>query len=109
MRLSLLALFTLALQAESLPDRTQRYLIELIRLNTSNAPGNETLVAKYVQEELKKEGITSELLGADPNRLNIVARLKGSGTNRPLLLMAHSDVVPVEPKLWTVPAFDAVQ
>lgn len=109
MRLSLLTLFIVALQAESLPDRTQRYFIDLIRLNTSNAPGNETLVAKYVQTELKKEGIASELLGGDPNRLNIVARLKGSGTNRPLLLMAHSDVVPVEPKLWTVPAFDAVQ
>jgi len=39
----------------------------------------------------------------------VVARLKGGTANRPLLLMAHSDVVPVEPKLWTVPAFDAMR
>ena len=109
MRIFLLVLIAITAQAESLQDRTHRYFIDLIKLNTSNAPGNETLVANYIQAELKKEGIASELLGNDPNRLNIVARLKGVGPNRPLLLMAHSDVVPVEPKLWTVPAFDAVQ
>lgn len=109
MRLFLLALCALALPAETLQDRTHRYFVDLIRLNTSNAPGNETLVANYIQAELKKEGIASELLGGDPNRLNVVARLKGASANRPLLLMAHSDVVPVEPKLWTVPAFDAVK
>ncbi|MFN0105702.1 MAG: M20/M25/M40 family metallo-hydrolase [Bryobacteraceae bacterium] len=109
MRIFLLALFAAAIQAETLEDRTQRYFVDLIRLNTSNAPGNETIVANYIQAELKKEGIASELLGDDPNRLNIVARLKGGAANRPLLLMAHSDVVPVEPKLWTVPAFEAVQ
>ena len=109
MRITLLALCAITAQAEWLPDPTQRYFIDLIRLNTSNAPGNETLAANYIQAELRKEGIAAELLGADPNRLNVVARLKGDGPNRPLLLMAHSDVVPVEPKLWTVPAFDAVQ
>lgn len=99
----------MAVQAETLADRTQRYFVELIKLNTSNAPGNETLVAKYIQAELGKEGIAAELLGGDPARLNVVARLAGGGAKRPLLLMAHSDVVPVEPKLWTVPAFDAVE
>lgn len=109
MRIFLAALFTLALQAESLEDRTERYFVDLIRLNTSNPPGNETLVARYIQAELKKEGIDAEVLGGDPNRLNVVARLRGGTQNRPLLLMAHSDVVPVEPKLWTVPAFDALR
>ncbi|MBL8240379.1 MAG: M20/M25/M40 family metallo-hydrolase [Bryobacterales bacterium] len=109
MRFFLLALCAIAVSAETLEDRTQRYFIDLLRLNTSNAPGNETLVAQYIQAELRKEGIESELLGGDANRLNLVARLKGNGAKRPLLLMAHSDVVPVEPKLWTVPAFDAVQ
>jgi len=52
---------------------------------------------------MEKLGIGSELLGPDPNRLNFVARLKGNGTNRPLLLMAHSDVVPADRTsgLWT--------
>lgn len=109
MRILLLAACALTLSAESLPDRTQRYFIDLIRIDTSNGPGNETLVAEYIQRELRKEGIESELLGGDPKRLNVVARLKGGTANRPLLLMAHSDVVPVEPKLWTVPAFDAMR
>lgn len=109
MRLLLSLLCAAALSAESLPDRTQRYFTALLRLDTSNPPGNETLVAKYIQAELKKEGIDSELLGPDPNRLNVVARLKGATANRPLLIMAHSDVVPVEPKLWTVPAFSALE
>jgi acetylornithine deacetylase/succinyl-diaminopimelate desuccinylase-like protein len=109
MRLLLFALSILALGAETLADRTQRYFIDLVQLDTSNPAGNETLVARYIQNELRKEGIDSELLGPDPNRLNVVARLKGNGANRPLLLMAHSDVVPVEPKLWTVPAFAALE
>ncbi|MBI2689384.1 MAG: M20/M25/M40 family metallo-hydrolase [Acidobacteria bacterium] len=109
MRFFLLVLSACALQAESLHDRTLRYFIDLLRLNTSNPPGNETIAAKYIQAELKKEGIAAELLGGDPNRLNVVARLKGGSAYRPLLLMAHSDVVPAEPKLWTVPAFDAMR
>jgi len=109
MRLLLFAALSICLAAETLPERTHRYLSALIRLNTSNPPGNETLVAKYVQSELQKVGIPAELLGGDPDRLNVVARLKGSSANKPLLLMAHSDVVPAEPKLWTVPAFDAME
>ena len=109
MRLFLLALCAVTLSAESLADRTQRYFTALLKLDTSNPPGNETLVARYIQAEFAKEGIEAELLGGDPNRLNVVARLKGSPANRPLLLMAHSDVVPIEPKLWTVPAFAALE
>jgi acetylornithine deacetylase/succinyl-diaminopimelate desuccinylase-like protein len=110
MRFFLLAACAAALCAESIEDRTQRYFIDLLKLNTSNPPGNETLVAKYIQAEFAKEGIESELLGGDPNRMNIVARLRSAnaGERRPLLLMAHSDVVPVEEKLWSVPAFDAL-
>ncbi|HWC00511.1 MAG TPA: M20/M25/M40 family metallo-hydrolase, partial [Bryobacteraceae bacterium] len=46
-------------------------------------------------------------MGADPSRWNVVARLAGSGAARPLLLMAHSDVVPADPAQWTVPPFSA--
>lgn len=109
MKIFALLVLAVALRAETLADRTQRYFVDLLKLNTSNAPGNETLVAKYIQAELGKEGIAAELLGGDPQRLNVVARLASGGPKRPLLLMAHSDVVPVEPKLWTVPAFDAVE
>jgi len=89
----------------SLGGRTRQYLIDLIRLDTSNPPGNESRVATYLKQVADASGIPAELLGEDPKRLNLVARLKGNGKNKPLLLMAHSDVVPAERKQWTVDPF----
>ena len=83
------------------------FLIDLIKLDTTNPPGNETRVAEYLAKVCRAEGIEVELLGPEAHRKSFVARLKGSGTKRPLLLMAHSDVVPADPKLWTVPPFSA--
>ncbi|MCU1327399.1 MAG: peptidase [Bryobacterales bacterium] len=105
------ALFLLAasLQAQSVGDLAAAYLKDLIRLDTSNPPGNESRVARYLKQVTGKEGIPAELLGDDPERLNFVARLKGSGQKRPLLLVAHSDVVPVDRSQWTVEPFTAVE
>ena len=92
----------------SLGDRTRQYLTDLLRLNTSNPPGNETRVADYLKQVADGFGIQAERLGSDSTRLNFVARLKGSGKGRPLLLLAHSDVTPVsaeERKLWTADPF----
>src|ERR1043165_7936528 len=101
MRVSLaaivVALCLALLSGDDRPDltaRAQRYLIDLIRLDTTNPPGNETRVAHYLKKVADEEGIPAELLGADPARLNFVARLTGKGGRRPLLLIAHSDVVP---------------
>src|SRR5579872_2978936 len=90
-----------------LGDRTRQYLIDLVRLDTSNPPGNETRVAEYLKQVADAHGIPCELLGSDPHRMNFVARLKGTGKGRPLLLMAHSDVVPADRKQWTVDPFSA--
>jgi len=90
-----------------LAERALRYFNDLIRLDTSNPPGNETLVARYLKRVADENGIAAELLGPDPNRLNFIARLKGSGAGRPLLLMAHSDVVPVDRAQWSVDPFAA--
>ncbi len=89
----------------SLPDRTRQYLTDLLKIDTSNPPGNETAAATYLKQVADSHGIPCELLGSDPKRQNFVARLKGSGHNKPLLLMAHSDVVPVERSQWTVDPF----
>jgi len=91
----------------SLGERTRQYLTDLIRLDTSNPPGNESKVASYLKQIADTNGIPAELLGSDPKRLNLVARLKGNGKNKPLLLMAHSDVVPAERKQWTIDPFAA--
>jgi len=107
--LTILAVFAAAaLFAQSAPDlgeRSRQFLVDLIRLDTSSPPGNETRVAEYLKRTAAEHGIESELLGDDPARLNFVARLKGSGTARPLMLMAHSDVVPADRSQWTADPF----
>ncbi len=104
--LLLLASVAAAEDNRSLGDRTRQYLTDLVRLDTSNPPGNETRVADYLKQAADNFGIPSEKLGSDPKRMNFVARLKGSGKGRPLLLLAHSDVYPVtDAKQWTADAF----
>jgi acetylornithine deacetylase/succinyl-diaminopimelate desuccinylase-like protein len=88
-----------------LGERARQYLIDLTRLDTSNPPGNESRVAEYLKRVADQEGIPCETIGGDPGRLNFVGRLRGDGARRPLLLMAHSDVVPADPAEWTVDPF----
>src|SRR6266404_1847677 len=94
---------------ESAADLAARYLPDLIRLDTTNPPGNETRVARYLKQVADREGIPAELLGDDPQRLNFVARLKGTGKQRPLLLIAHSDVVPADRTQWSVDPLAAIE
>ena len=107
--IGLLSLPAAAAQPEkALGDRAWQYLIDLIRLDSTNPPGNETKVASYLKKVADAEGISSELLGGDRTRLNFIARLNGSGSERPLLLMAHSDVVPADRSQWSVDPFAAI-
>lgn len=94
-------------QSPDLASRTRDYLIELIRRDTTSPPGNETRAAEYLREIAERYGIEHELLGDDPARLNFIARLRGSGAKRPLLLMAHTDVVPADESQWSLPPFEA--
>jgi acetylornithine deacetylase/succinyl-diaminopimelate desuccinylase-like protein len=87
------------------------WLTELIKINTTNPPGNEEAAAKYVAGILQKEGIKSELLPLQPGRSALVARLTSSAFPDPskaLLLVAHMDVVGVERPKWTVDPFGAL-
>jgi acetylornithine deacetylase/succinyl-diaminopimelate desuccinylase-like protein len=87
------------------------WLADLIKINTTNPPGNEEAAAKYIAALLQKEGITAELLPLTPGRSGLVARLKSSAFSDPskaLLLVAHMDVVGVERARWTVDPFGAV-
>ena len=83
-------------------------LVSLIRINSSNPPGDETSVAEYLQAELAKEDIAAELYALDPKRANLVARLNGNGSKEPLLIMGHTDVVGVQQDQWTVDPFAGV-
>jgi len=89
-------------------DEALQILSGIVRIDTSNPPGNETKVARYLKAILDKEGIPSEILELQRGRGNLVAWLRGSGRKRPVLLMAHTDVVGVERDQWTVDPFGAV-
>ncbi len=79
---------------------------ELIRVDTSNPPGNETPAAELLAGYLRGAGVECELIGPDPERLNLVARIEGRGRAPSLMLMGHTDVVPAPTADWTVPPFD---
>jgi acetylornithine deacetylase/succinyl-diaminopimelate desuccinylase-like protein len=97
-------------EPDSLGARAQRYLVDLIRIDTTNPPGNETRVADYLKRVASANGISAELLGDRSARLNFVARIPAavhSENSRPLLLMAHSDVVPADRSQWSIDPFSA--
>jgi len=86
------------------------WLADLVKINTTNPPGNEEAAAKYLAEILRKEGITAEILPITPGRSAVVARLKSTAVadpSRALLLVAHMDVVGVDKSRWTVDPFGA--
>jgi acetylornithine deacetylase/succinyl-diaminopimelate desuccinylase-like protein len=79
---------------------------DLVQINT--AYSNETKVVEYLKRVLDAEGIPSKTFALDPTRANLVARLKGNGSKRPLLILAHTDVVEVQKEKWPVDPFGAV-
>ena len=88
-------------------EETLRHFQALLRFDTSDPPGRELPAAEYLRDVLEAEGIAVEMLSVDPERPNVVARLKGDGSQEPLLIMAHTDVVNVDPEKWTFPPFSA--
>ena len=84
------------------------FLSNLIRINTTNPPGNETAAAKYVAKNLEKDDFKCELFESAPGRGSVVTRLKGSGKKPSLLLLSHLDVVAANPKEWSEEPFGGV-
>src|SRR4051794_12446994 len=94
--------------SKTAPEILEKYSA-LIRLDTSNPPGNETRAAEYLKSVLEREGFETKSFALEPSRANLVTRLKGNGSKRPLLLMGHTDVVGVQRNKWTVDPFTAVR
>src|SRR5262245_1045337 len=86
-------------------EEVTKILSGFVQVDTSNPPGNETKGAEFLKQYLDREGIASEILSLESGRGNLVARLKGNGNKKPLLLMGHLDVVGVEREKWTVEPF----
>ena len=85
------------------------HLVELIQIDSSNPPGNETDVANYLQAVLAAEGLQSELYALEESRANLVSRIKGNGSKRPILLMGHTDVVGVQADKWYADPFSGMR
>ncbi len=84
----------------SLRDEVVDLLQQLIRLNTVNPPGNETVAAELLGEYLAASGVESELYAKVPDRANLVARIPGTGEGPTLMLLAHTDTVLADPAEW---------
>lgn len=100
---------TPAAERQRIEEESLRHFQAILRLDTSNPPGNEILVVDYLREVLEREGIETKIFARDPRRPNLVARLRGSGRKRPVLIMGHTDVVPVDEAKWKHPPFAATR
>ncbi len=121
MKKLLLALFLLTVTAGVLAQapadfdwskveaETLQHFQTVVRFDTTDPPGNERPAAEYIRKVLESEGIPTKVFELEPNRLNVVARLKGNGSRRPLLMMGHTDTVNVDPAKWTFPPFSATR
>src|SRR2546423_3968380 len=83
-----------------------RHYRAILQIDTSS--GGETKVVEYLKKVLEAEGIPVKTFALDPNRANLVARIRGNGSKRPLLIMGHTDVVGVQKEKWPVDPFGAV-
>ena len=90
----------------SIYQRPAELLQHLIRFDTTNPPGNEKECIAYIDTLLKKTGFETTRLAKDPNRPNLITRLKGQGSAAPLLLYGHVDVVTTACQEWTHPPFE---
>lgn len=94
---------------DAVGEESLQHLVELIKINTTNPPGNETLAANYVKAVLEAEGIEATLYSLDSDRANLVARIKGNGSEQPILIMGHTDVVGVQANQWAEDPFGGLR
>ena len=80
-------------------------LQEMLRFDTTNPPGNELPLVRHLAGQLEEEGLSPRIIESATDRGNLVVRLEGDGSERPVLLLSHLDVVPAEPEKWTHPPF----
>lgn len=90
-------------------DEAERTLVSYLRIDTSDPPGNETAGARFLQQILLKNGINAILVGSNPQRQGVYARIRSGTNEKALVLLHHIDVVPVAANEWTRPPFGGVE
>ena len=93
---------------DKLKPETLRHFQSVVRINTTNPPGNEIAAAEYIQKVFAAEGIPSKIYTLDAGRANLVARIPGNGKKKPILMMGHLDTVGIQPEKWPVDPFGAI-
>ncbi|MEO8050804.1 MAG: M20/M25/M40 family metallo-hydrolase [Acidobacteriota bacterium] len=86
-----------------------RHYQTLVRIDTTDPPGNETRAVEYIRQVLEGEGIPVIVSAKDPARANLIARLNGNGSKRPILIVGHTDTVQVDAAKWSFPPFSATR
>jgi acetylornithine deacetylase/succinyl-diaminopimelate desuccinylase-like protein len=87
----------------------EEQFIKFLKIDTTNPPGNETPAAQFLLDALKKEQIDARLVGSDPKRQAVYARLSSGSSEKALLLLSHLDVVPAGQGGWTHPPFSGAR
>jgi acetylornithine deacetylase/succinyl-diaminopimelate desuccinylase-like protein len=93
---------------DQLFEEATHYLQQYLRINTVNPPGNEVEGARFFKNIFDGESIPCQLFEPSPGRGNLLATLKGSGKKKPILLLSHMDVVPVEKERWDFDPFAGI-
>src|SRR5881227_947789 len=91
--------------ATTLRQEVTELLQELIRIDTTNPPGNETRAAELLRDYLEESGVSCELYARIPERANLVARIPGRADGPRLLFLSHTDVVLADPSEWAADPF----
>jgi len=94
---------------KAVEDEALAHFKNLLRIDTTNPPGNERPAAEYIARVFEAEGIEHRIVESAPTRASVIARLPGKGEDGPLLLNGHLDVVPADADHWTHPPFEAVE
>ena len=89
-------------------DEAAKILRDYIRINTTNPPGNEMMAARYLEGILRKAGIDTTVYEPLPHRANLMSVIPGRKQEKPLVLLNHMDVVPVEEDKWDFDPFGGI-
>lgn len=96
-----------ALDWAQIDEEVLEHFRTMVRMDTTDPPGREIELTEYLVSVLESEGIDVDVYALEADRPNVVARLRGNGSKRPLLMMAHQDTVNVDPDKWIFPPFSA--
>ena len=94
---------------DPLEKEAEETFVAYLQIDTSNPPGNETSGATFLRDLFVKNGIAAQLVGDDPKRQGVYARLVSHSKAPALLLLSHIDVVPADPSVWTKPPFSGAR